>query len=113
MKTVTSLLFLLFLTIGFMVFVIPDNPIQDDKYEQEMKKENMKVLGYTNPQVLDTKYIVELPEEIGQANTGDLLQVICKDSSLILLGFYPSHTCIDSTHNTCDGECECDGLDCR
>lgn len=22
------------------------------------------------------------------------------------------HTCIDSTHNRCDGECECDGMNC-
>lgn len=22
------------------------------------------------------------------------------------------HVCIDSTHATCDGECECDGLGC-
>jgi len=22
------------------------------------------------------------------------------------------HTCIDRTHRTCDGRCECDGMDC-
>lgn len=23
------------------------------------------------------------------------------------------HECIDTTHATCDGECECDGMDCQ
>ena len=23
-----------------------------------------------------------------------------------------THTCIDSTHLTCDGECTCDGMEC-
>jgi hypothetical protein len=23
-----------------------------------------------------------------------------------------THQCIDKTHKTCDGECECDGLEC-
>ena len=22
------------------------------------------------------------------------------------------HTCTDKTHNTCDGVCECDGMEC-
>jgi hypothetical protein len=22
------------------------------------------------------------------------------------------HICIDSSHNTCDGNCECDGMEC-
>ena len=25
----------------------------------------------------------------------------------------PVHKCIDSTHKTCDGECECDGFECK
>lgn len=25
----------------------------------------------------------------------------------------PKHTCIDKTHKTCDGRCECDGMDCK
>lgn len=25
----------------------------------------------------------------------------------------PTHKCIDSTHKTCDGECECDGFECK
>lgn len=24
-----------------------------------------------------------------------------------------NHYCIDSTHNTCDGACECDGMECK
>ncbi len=24
-----------------------------------------------------------------------------------------THVCIDSTHLRCDGECECDGMDCN
>lgn len=24
----------------------------------------------------------------------------------------PPHICVDSTHNACDGRCECDGLGC-
>ncbi len=27
------------------------------------------------------------------------------------LGFY--HKCKDTTHNSCDGKCSCDGLDCK
>jgi hypothetical protein len=23
------------------------------------------------------------------------------------------HICIDSSHNTCDGNCECDGMECN
>ena len=23
------------------------------------------------------------------------------------------HTCIDKSHNTCDGVCECDGMECN
>lgn len=23
------------------------------------------------------------------------------------------HNCIDSSHNTCDGNCECDGMECN
>jgi hypothetical protein len=26
---------------------------------------------------------------------------------------YTYHKCIDLTHATCDGKCECDGLGCR
>lgn len=25
----------------------------------------------------------------------------------------PVHKCIDSTHNECDGKCECDGMECK
>ena len=24
-----------------------------------------------------------------------------------------THTCTDSTHTACDGECECDGFECE
>jgi len=23
------------------------------------------------------------------------------------------HTCVDSTHQSCDGECDCDGYECK
>ena len=26
--------------------------------------------------------------------------------------FVPDHSCVDSTHVICDGECECDGFEC-
>lgn len=25
---------------------------------------------------------------------------------------HPKHTCTDTTHETCDGRCECDGHEC-
>lgn len=25
----------------------------------------------------------------------------------------PTHKCIDSTHKECDGQCECDGFECK
>jgi hypothetical protein len=25
----------------------------------------------------------------------------------------PVHKCIDSTHKECDGQCECDGFECK
>ena len=28
-----------------------------------------------------------------------------------ILEYYP-HICTDQTHENCDGECECDGLEC-
>jgi hypothetical protein len=28
-------------------------------------------------------------------------------------GNFPNHICIDKTHKTCDGACECDGLACQ
>ena len=28
-------------------------------------------------------------------------------------GNFPNHICTDSTHETCDGACECDGLACQ
>lgn len=113
MKTFYTLFALTFLVVGFMLFAIPDNPIQEDKYEQEMKQENMVALGYIDNSTIITEYIVDLPEEIGQAEVGDLLQIINWNDSIITLGFYPSHNCIDSTHKVCDGECECDGLGCK
>ena len=24
----------------------------------------------------------------------------------------PAHTCTDTTHATCDGQCQCDGMEC-
>lgn len=26
---------------------------------------------------------------------------------------YPPHKCTDSTHQTCDGSCFCDGMECK
>jgi hypothetical protein len=28
-------------------------------------------------------------------------------------GNFPNHICIDKTHKTCDGACECDGMGCN
>ena len=25
----------------------------------------------------------------------------------------PKHVCVDKTHQTCDGSCECDGMECE
>ena len=49
------------------------------------------------------------PEEICLAEKGDLL--IVTSTNPLRLGFY--HKCIDATHNSCDGKCSCDGLDCK
>ncbi len=49
------------------------------------------------------------PEEICLAEKGDLL--IVTSTNPLRLGFY--HKCTDTTHNSCDGKCSCDGLDCK
>ena len=49
------------------------------------------------------------PEEISLAEKGDLL--IVTSTNPLRLGFY--HKCKDATHNSCDGKCSCDGLDCK
>lgn len=49
------------------------------------------------------------PEEILLAEKGDLL--IVTNTNPLRLGFY--HKCKDTTHNSCDGKCSCDGLDCK
>lgn len=49
------------------------------------------------------------PEEIFLAEKGDLL--IVTNTNPLRLGFY--HKCKDTTHNSCDGKCSCDGLDCK
>ena len=49
------------------------------------------------------------PEEIFLAEKGDLL--IVTGTNPLRLGFY--HKCKDTTHNSCDGKCSCDGLDCK
>ena len=58
------------------------------------------------------KYYIDLPEEISQTEIGDRLQVLNIKGDTISLGFYPTHICFDSTHAKCDGECECDGMEC-
>lgn len=88
------------------------NPIEEDKIEQKMKQENMLALGYINDTSINEEYYVELPEEINQANIGDLLEVMSISNGIITLGFHNTHTCIDPTHAKCDGQCECDGLAC-
>lgn len=50
-----------------------------------------------------------LPEEISIAEKGNLL--IVTNTNPLRLGFY--HKCKDTTHNSCDGKCSCDGLDCK
>lgn len=50
-----------------------------------------------------------LPEEISLAEKGDLL--IVNSTEPLEIGFY--HECNDKTHQTCDGNCECDGLNCK
>lgn len=50
-----------------------------------------------------------LPEEISLAEKGDLL--IVNSTEPLEIGFY--HNCADETHQTCDGNCECDGLGCK
>ena len=50
-----------------------------------------------------------LPEEISIAEKGDLL--IVNSTKPLEIGFY--HKCSDKTHQTCDGNCECDGLGCK
>ncbi len=49
------------------------------------------------------------PEEICLAEKGDLL--IVNSIKPLEIGFY--HKCADETHQTCDGNCECDGLNCK
>ena len=49
------------------------------------------------------------PEEISLAEKGDLL--IVTSTNPLRLGFY--HKCKDTTHNSCDGKCSCDGLNCK
>lgn len=49
------------------------------------------------------------PEEIFLAEKGNLL--IVTSTNPLKLGFY--HKCKDTTHNSCDGKCSCDGLDCK
>jgi hypothetical protein len=49
------------------------------------------------------------PEEIFLAEKGNLL--IVTSTNPLRLGFY--HKCKDTTHNSCDGKCSCDGLDCK
>lgn len=50
-----------------------------------------------------------LPEEISIAEKGDLL--IVNSTEPLEIGFY--HECNDKTHQTCDGNCECDSLGCK
>jgi|LakMenEpi03Aug12_release.lakeMendotaPanAssembly.Ray.scaffolds.fasta_scaffold79681_7 hypothetical protein len=56
--------------------------------------------------------VVDLPEEIAHIEDDDLLTGKWVGNTLHI-GFYHSHECIDKTHKTCDGECECDGLACQ
>lgn len=48
-------------------------------------------------------------EEIFLAEKGDLL--IVTGTNPLRLGFY--HKCKDVTHDSCDGKCICDGLNCK
>lgn len=65
------------------------------------------------------QYIVDLPEEF-QNSTGNDLQVEFKNDTFFISfrtevynQCYTAHTCTDSTHQTCDGVCPCDGMECN
>lgn len=34
-------------------------------------------------------------------------------ATVVIELIYKPHVCYDKTHKTCDGHCECDGLECR
>lgn len=121
-NTILLLGLILIFVLAKNIIGVNDNPIQDDIFEQEMLQENKEFLemgvqrekGWSTrpPQTHEFFCANLLYPGLLVPQEGDTLIVKKLYDDSIILESFITHSCIDSLHITCDGECECDGYLC-